>query len=240
MALMLLACLGMDAQTYYYELEKIVTDKTPRKASGSGIFVTFTKDGCYDSDSQGYTNDRAYLRLAYKGKYTVFTGNTYWGSGDYKFTPDLSRLNVVVDNKVYVYSRATPSGSVTRSTYVGTPKSSGGSYGGVPLDMGSGVPSSGSGSDSKMSQEWYQSTYNRYAGLAESIYNTITTKIVDRNGNETSGYVYRSEDSQVAIQEMMRNLRNVQRDMRDLRQEASRYGYRISKSYYETVDVKVY
>lgn len=91
-----------------------------------------------------------------------------------------------------------------------------------------------------MSQEWYQNTYNRYANQAADIYNSITIKLVDSNGNTTRGYVYRRQDSQVAIQGMIQNLRKVQRDMRDLRQEASRYGYRLSSSTYETIDVKYY
>lgn len=91
-----------------------------------------------------------------------------------------------------------------------------------------------------MSADWYQSTYNRYARQAEDIYNTITTKFRDRYGNETSGYVYREQDSQVAITEMRRNLHNVQRDMRDLRQEASRHGYRLLKSRYEDITVNTF
>lgn len=242
-AFMSLACLNLNAKTYYYKLEKIVTDKTPRSASGSGIFITFTNDGCYDSDSQGYTNNHSYLKLAYKGNYTVYNGRTYWGQGDYKFTPDLSRLNVVVNDKVYVYNRITPGSSVTKSTYVGSPKSSGGGSVTMPATPGYGSPN-GSGqshnNSGKMSREWYQSTYNRYANQAADIYNTITTKLVDSNGNTTRGYVYRQQDSQGAIQSMIQNLRKVQRDMRDLRQEASRYGYRLSASTYETIDVKYY
>ena len=91
-----------------------------------------------------------------------------------------------------------------------------------------------------MSAEWYQNTYNRYARNAEDIYRTITTRITNSNGNDVSGYVYKSYDSQIAINSMIRNLRDTQRDMRDLRKEAARYGYRLLISPYENIDVKRY
>ena len=148
----------------------------------------------------------------------------------------------MVNDKVYVYNRVTPGSSVTKSTYVGSPKSSGGGSVTMPVNPSYGNPN-GAGQSSNsghMSQDWYQNTYNRYANQAADIYNSITTKLVDSNGNTTRGYVYRRQDSQVAIQGMIQNLRKVQRDMRDLRQEASRYGYRLSSSTYETIDVKYY
>ncbi len=239
--IMALVCVGAYAKTYYYQLEKIVTNNTQKNTSGSGIFITFTKDGCYDSDAQGYTNDQSYLKWSYSSKYTVYNGITYWGQGEYKFTRDLTRLNVVVNDKVYVYNRVTAPSNVTKSTYIGMPKPSGGSVNGYNPSSQFNPDAGQSATNSNgMSAEWYQSTYNRYANLAQSIYNSITTKIIDYNGNVTTGYVYQQQDSQVAIQGMIRNLRNVQRDMRDLRQEASRHGYTIAKSSYEDIDVKVY
>lgn len=94
----------------------------------------------------------------------------------------------------------------------------------MPVNPSYGNPN-GAGQSSNsghMSQEWHQNTYNRYANQAADIYNSITTKLVDSNGNTTRGYVYRRQDSQVAIQGMIQNLGKVQHDMRDLRREASR------------------
>lgn len=238
---MLLVCSNLQAKTYYYALEKIVTNNQHKSATGSGIFITFTNDGCYDSDYQGYTNNQSYLKLGYKGNYTVYSGTTYWGSGEYKFSSDLSRLNVIVGSQVYVYNRASAPMGVNNSKYIGIPKSTIENSSESHNMGGPGLTNNpGSNTDSRMSQEWYQNTYNRYANNAQSIYNSITSKLVDSNGNETRGYVYQPQDSQIAISGMIQNLRNVQRDMRDLRQEAARNGYRISKSSYEDIDIKRY
>ncbi len=239
---MILTCIITHAETYYYTLEKIVTNGDSQKASGSGIFITFTSDGCYDSDSEGYTNYQSYLRLAYKGNYRVYNGDTYWGRGDYKFTSDFSRLNVIVGNKVYVYNRAATPSNIHQSTYVGQGRiwngnCSNGYYPYIFNICPFGNSYSGNGG---MSPMWYQDTYNRYANLAESIYNSITTKLRDYNGNEVSGYVYSPADSQIAINEMKRNLRKVQRDMRDVRHEAARYGYTILKSVYEDIALRTF
>ena len=216
-----------------------MTNKTPKAASGSGIFITFTADGCYDSDYQGYTNDKSYLKLAVDGKYKIYNGTTYWGIGDYKFTPDLSRLNIVVDDKVYAYKRVAKPSGIRNSTYVGQARSSGGhTTNSVPNANMYGGYSSGTNDNGGMSAEWYQETYNRYARTAESIYNSITTTFRDSKGNEVSGHVYSPADSQVAISGMINNFRKVQRDMRDLRQEARRNGHQIAKSYYEDADIK--
>lgn len=53
--LLVLAGFSASATTYYYKIEKVVTDGIAKKSSGSGIFITFTSNGCYDSDSQGYS-----------------------------------------------------------------------------------------------------------------------------------------------------------------------------------------
>lgn len=238
--LTLLTCNIIHAKTYYYKLEKIITNQKHQLASGSGIFITFTSNGCYDGDCNGYTNNNSYLKLAYQGKYITYNGDTYWGKGDYKFTSDYSRLNIVVDNKVYVYNRTTKPSNISQSTYVGHKKQLSGNSSGhySAPNIGESYPSNSS--NECMSQAWYQETYNRYADVAQIIYNSITTKFRDNNGNEVSGYVYRQEDNQIVISEMKRNLRNVQCDMRDLRQEATRKGYSISKSTYEDITVNTF
>lgn len=229
--------LSVHAKTYYYKIDKIVTNGVSRTASGSGIFITFTSQGCYDSDWQGYTNNKSNLQFAYERNYKVYNGITYWGKGDYRFNADLSRLNIVVGDVVYVYNKVSRPTGINNSTYVGPEKPSVEGRGGyiAPIHKGN---SNTLPADESMSIEWYQGTYNRYASNAEAIYKSITTKFVDSSGNEMSGYVYKQQDSQIAINSMISNLRAVQRDMRDLRQEAARHGYTLVKSQYETISVK--
>lgn len=240
--LLVLAGFSASATTYYYKIEKVVTDGIAKKSSGSGIFITFTSNGCYDSDSQGYSNHKSDLKFIYEKNYKVYNGTTYWGYGDYKFNSDLSRLNVVVGNSVYVYQRTTKPSGITTSSYIGQGNNSNNNsavY--VPVNnLESTTSDYYNESSNAMSAEWYQNTYNRYASNAEDIYRTITTRITDSNGNDVSGYVYKSYDSQISINSMIRNLRDTQRDMRDLRKEAARYGYRLLISPYENIDVKRY
>ena len=98
------------------------------------------------------------------------------------------------------------------------------------------VSSSGSGGHSL---DFYQSNYDRWEKVARMAYETLTNtgyKTKDKNGKNTGGGSAGSF-SPANYTSLKRNLRNAQKEMRECRQKASRDGYKISQSEYETVTV---
>ena len=98
--------------TRYYKQTKIVTaDHKERAGDGSGQFITFVDNGCYDSDKKGYTVNNGFLKF---GKSTAdrvyYSGSSYWGQATYLFTEKYGRLNIRIEDSgiTYVYVLATP------------------------------------------------------------------------------------------------------------------------------------
>lgn len=233
--------LGVNAESVMrYKLLKVMTDGIQSSTgNNSAIYVTINGNKCYDSDSEGFSNETG-VRTSQSAPdgYHIFLGQTYWGHGEYLFSGDYSRLNVKVGNKVYVYTKtAMTPGS---SSYFGQRVSTGN----TPIIYDSNIPGSASDNNTynsrqaPLTKEQYQYHYDKFAEQAKSIYETITDKI--RNSDGTSDRVsnYSSGDSYYAYNGMLRNLRECQREMRNLREEAARYGLRLTKSYYETVTVR--
>lgn len=113
----------LDAQTFHYKLDAVVKGGERTPGNGSGLFVTFTADGCYDSDKDGNTMGNGFQRLHIKGSDRIsYKGSSYWGDADYIFAADYSVLNVRADDNVYIYSRGNAEAGKTVSTYVGVRK----------------------------------------------------------------------------------------------------------------------
>jgi len=100
----------------YYKQIKIVTkDRKEQAGSGSGQFIAFNDNGCYDCDKSGYTVNNGFLKF---GKSTAdrvyYSGYSYWGEAMYIFTENYGRLNIVVEDSgiTYVYALATPPANV--------------------------------------------------------------------------------------------------------------------------------
>lgn len=90
---------------------------------------------------------------------------------------------------------------------------------------------------SGMSAEWYQTQYNKWGNMAQSIYNSLTVTGVrtTNESGEKKGYTDwgGSSETQMKIQ-----LKDAQRQMRDIRNEAMRNGYTIAVSNWETATVR--
>lgn len=108
------------AQTKYYKLTRKVTNGVSSSNVSGGQFISFTKDGCYESDKEGFSVNNGSLKYKYtEGGISVYVGNCYWGSGVFKFNSDKSRLNVVASNgDVYVYAVATPPSNQTTCSLI--------------------------------------------------------------------------------------------------------------------------
>ena len=88
----------------------------------------------------------------------------------------------------------------------------------------------------KYDLSFYISNYQRFGNLAESIYNSLAAYSVKQSNGETSGVTdgYWTTSNYVS---MKRSLRDAQRNMRQIREEASNDGYRIEMSSWETANV---
>lgn len=99
-------------QTRYYKQLKIISENlTEQKGDGGGQFITFSNNGCYDSDKNGYSvgNGSLAFRKKDNGR-AYYGGNSYWGEAVYIFTENYQRLNIRPANskKVYVYVLSQP------------------------------------------------------------------------------------------------------------------------------------
>jgi hypothetical protein len=110
--LLSITCLTGNATIRYYKQIKIVTKNgQQQQGDNRGQFITFTDNGCYDSDKWGYDVKNGFLK--YKGNangYNTYYGSSFWGTATYYFKNDYSRLNIVVEatDITYVYELATP------------------------------------------------------------------------------------------------------------------------------------
>lgn len=90
---------------------------------------------------------------------------------------------------------------------------------------------------SGMSAEWYQAQYTKWESMAQSIYNSLTVTGIrtTTENDEKKGYTDwgGSSEAQMKIQ-----LRDAQKQMRDIRNEAMRNGYTITMSTWETATVR--
>lgn len=117
-----------NAQTYYYELKRKVIEGVSSTNVSGGQFISFTKDGCYESDKEGFTVNNGSLKYKYsEDGILVYSGTCYWGRGYFRFTKDKSKLNVVTDSgDIYVYSLAAAPGHQQTCSLIRKQDSSGG------------------------------------------------------------------------------------------------------------------
>jgi len=102
-----------EGKTDYYKQTKVVSkDKKESAGDQTGQFITFTKLGyCYDSNKDGQEVKNGTLK--YQGltqnNYHNYYGDSYWGTANYYFNSDFSRLNVrTADGVTYVYEKTPP------------------------------------------------------------------------------------------------------------------------------------
>lgn len=92
--------------------------------------------------------------------------------------------------------------------------------------------------ESGMSESYYRDMYNRYARVAESAYNSLTSTGISATFSDGSKAGSAAGNWQGSNYTQMKGeLRKAQNDMARIRAEASRAGYHISQSHWETVSV---
>ena len=94
-----------DAQsTLYYKLVKVAVDEKVSTDVSGGQFITFAAGKCYESDKEGYSVENGSAEFkSEKNGIKTYVGDCYYGKGLLRFNSDYSKLNIVVDNAVYVY-----------------------------------------------------------------------------------------------------------------------------------------
>ena len=239
----------LNAQTYFYKLSAVVEGGNRSAGNGSGIYVTFTDKGCYDSDIEGCTMNNGFLNLQFKGKSKIqYKGASYWGAAEYIFSADYKLLNVIAGDCVYIYNKS--NSSIQRvSTYSGVKAAKSSScmspvHAGVGTGVGTGIGTSiGTGigvvEDNDeyrgvLSPEQYRKQYARWEKQARSCYESLVDVVNAGNGNELHVNKYKADES-VSHQSGMRTLLiRIQGEMRKVRSEAASYGVTIMQSYWET------
>ena len=97
---------------------------------------------------------------------------------------------------------------------------------------------SSSSRSSGKSTTYYQSQYNRWANLAQRHYNSLTTtgyRAKSKNENRSGGTLTGMSSSNYTFQK--KSLREAQREMRKIREEARKNGITIQQSTWETAAV---
>lgn len=136
LGLLCLLSVSMNAQTYYYKLEKEKRGNTVNTNVKGGQFITFLDNCCYESDKNGNGVGHGQLIRDFKKSDVnkVYSGASYWGQADFVFNTGLTRLNVRDKNgNIYVYVKGTApqnqkTCSLIRKNSGGTSSSIGQSY----------------------------------------------------------------------------------------------------------------
>ena len=94
------------------------------------------------------------------------------------------------------------------------------------------------GNSNKRSYEYWKQQYDRWERNAKSCYDALTNTgyKTKKNGMDTGGSAAGSWGT-VSYSGMKTNLRNAQKEMRDIRAKARKDGYNIPQSNYETINV---
>lgn len=127
--------------TYYYKLTKKIVKGEQFTNTAGGQFITFSDDKCFDSDKYGKSvgNGQLVYRKDFSEDSKTYLGNSYFGNVLYRFKPDLSVLNIVVNsNLIYVYKRQTAPSSATTCSLIRKQNSSSNGMS-VPMSAYSGV-----------------------------------------------------------------------------------------------------
>lgn len=225
--------------TYQYRRVMVVKDGVKTSCDDDGCFITFTDRGCYESDASGIAdNPSQFLSPIDTAAGMVgYSGSGYHGFGKYYFSTDLSRLNLYVNDCIYVYQRQ-PSLAATgrmrpKKSVTTTPSSPGSAVIVTPVQPDP-LPYE---DPNKLPESYYRDCYARYERLAQSAYNSLTALGVDVRYSDGSHEGYSGSSRSSRWTEMKGELRKAQRLMRDTREEARRKGYSIPQSHWETADV---
>ena len=105
-------------ETYHYSRVAVVKDGVKSSSSGDGHYLTFTSNGVYESDADGFSVGFGLLKYAGTDSngHKCYEGNGFLGDWlVYRFSSDLQRINVVLpDKKIAVYARSSSSSGKER------------------------------------------------------------------------------------------------------------------------------
>lgn len=119
---------SLSGQTYFYKLKKEINGNTTESSAAGGQFITFRNNQrrCFESDKKGYGVGHGVLEFesANSNGIKTYTGGSYWGNkAVYRFSNDLTKLNVCLDDgTVYVYAQATPPSNQITCSLIRTPE----------------------------------------------------------------------------------------------------------------------
>ena len=190
--------------TYYYERIAMVTNGERSSDNGDGHYITITPKGIYESDHEGNSMGKGYLKKEneYNG-YSYYSGTAFLGTDlEYAFNKDYSRLNIRNSNGVILVYKATKkseSNELLRSYTTPT-----NSYGGIStfdLDHTSinGVPAralvGGEYDDynSSTNASKHTKTYSRHAINRQADVEAKAYEEYKKNPSRLSGDYYRSQ-----------------------------------------------
>jgi len=114
LSLSLLCLFGHAQNTYLYKRVMIVDNGNKMNKNDDAHYITFTDQGCYESDKDGFASeDRIIKFIKDENGNHYYYGSCIFGKADYYFSNDYSRLNIQLENNlIYVYQRE-PSGTTT-------------------------------------------------------------------------------------------------------------------------------
>lgn len=109
---LVVCCVSVSSQTYYYKhTKKIYSNGTASTSVSGGQFITFQGPICFESDKKGIGVGHGIMEYhaEYSNNLKTYLGKSYWGDDTtFKFSKDLTKLNVYDENGVvYVYTRTT-------------------------------------------------------------------------------------------------------------------------------------
>lgn len=230
------ANISFSQTTLQYKRVKIVENGVSKNCNDDIHFITFTNEGCYESDAKGFTeNSSNFLTFSHsENGIKCYHGKGYYGNARYYFSTDLSRLNLYVnDNLIYVYQMQpglVASGNMRKPK---TSKNPNYSPGVTPPP-----PTYDPPQPYKPSEDYYREMYARWERVVESAYRSLTSLGLDVRYKDGKREGYSDSSWQGSnYSGMLNEFHKAQRELRNTRMEASRHGYRIHVSSWETATV---
>ena len=196
--------------TYYYERVAIVNNGKRTEQGGDGHFLTITPKGVYESDKEGNSMGKGYLKKdnVYKGR-SYYSGSTFLGNNlEYAFNSDFSRLNIrMPDGAILVYEATITSNNEEVARSYATPTNYSGGINTFDLDHTSinGVPAralvsgeydgshSSSSTTKSSSRSSYTKKYSRYEINRQADAEARAYEEFKKNPSRLSGDYYRSQ-----------------------------------------------
>lgn len=111
------------AQTVQYRRVKIVTNGIQQSVNDDAHYLTFSSNGFYESDANGYSVGNSKMIEFVKDDIGLhcYSGPGFYGYGNYFFSSDYSRINLkLTNNTVYVYEKITGTTTASNRAYVST------------------------------------------------------------------------------------------------------------------------